>query len=131
MSNGPHARASTAGEGQKFLPLSIDADITLERTAESPARLLMRITWATIKNSHTRKPPGAQMDPIGIAIAREGYRIQSQVLGVPDRLGLFMPGDHPGKLAYEGMRFSFLVTAHFYFLLYACFVIPTVLWYAR
>jgi hypothetical protein len=31
-------------------------------------------------------------NPIHLAVARQGYRIQSQKLHIPDRFGLFSPG---------------------------------------
>lgn len=50
--------------------------------------------------------PGAEEDdwkaPYYIAITREGYRIQSQVLRIPDHLGLFdQVDDEPLRWAFE------------------------------
>jgi hypothetical protein len=45
-----------------------------------------------------------QLNPAQLAVAKHGYRIQSQILGIPDRLGIFSPGP-PRLQTHEGAAF--------------------------
>ena len=48
------------------------------------------------------------LNPFHLAVATEGYRIQSHTLHVPDRMGFFSPGP-PRLQVYEASSFFFLV----------------------
>ena len=52
-----------------------------------------------------------QLNPLHLAIATTGYRIQSCTLQIPDRLGLFSPGP-PRLQAHEG--FCFIIVVFWY-----------------
>ena len=49
-----------------------------------------------------------QLNPLHLAIANTGYRIQSRKLQIPDRFGLFAPGP-PRLQVHEGWSFIIMV----------------------
>ncbi|KAM7210626.1 hypothetical protein V8F06_013983 [Rhypophila decipiens] len=66
-------------------------------------------------------------NPAHIAVAREGYRIQSQVLGISDRWGFF--DSHPSVHAQQGacatVLFQLSVVVLVFFTVANCFVLST------
>jgi hypothetical protein len=80
-----------------------------------------------LKAFYTFPGPGSKwLNPVHIATAREGYRIQSQVLGIPDRFGYFSPGDHPPMQAFQGGMFAFFMLTWPITFLAGCFLVPAV-----
>ena len=49
-----------------------------------------------------------RLNPLHLAIATSGYRIQSRTLQIPDRFGIFSPGP-PRLQTHEGLCFIVLV----------------------
>lgn len=49
-----------------------------------------------------------QLNPLHLAIGTTGYRIQSRILQIPDRFGLFSPGP-PRQQVHEGLGFIIMV----------------------
>ena len=50
-----------------------------------------------------------RLNPVLLATATSGYRIQSHLLHIPDRFGFFLPGP-PRLQVYQGAFFAFVVT---------------------
>lgn len=63
---------------------------------------------ATIKLMFSSDIRNGHPNPVHIAIANRGYDIQSRVLRIPDRFGMFSPGP-PCRSAFEGHAFVFAI----------------------
>ena len=71
-------------------------------------RKLISIIIAIYKEAFAGEAVNNQLNPLHLAIATTGYRIQSCTLQIPDRLGFFSPGPPPLQ-AHQGGSFICLV----------------------
>ena len=62
-----------------------------------------------------------QLNPLHLAIATTGYRIQSCILQIPDRLGFFSPGP-PRLQAHEGLSFITVVCWYCWVIISGAFI---------
>ncbi|KAF2498881.1 hypothetical protein BU16DRAFT_308438 [Lophium mytilinum] len=62
------------------------------------------------------------LNPIHLAIATNGYRIQSQTLHIPDRIGFFSSGP-PRLQVYQASMFFLLIMGPCYSIISAAFVV--------
>jgi hypothetical protein len=65
----------------------------------------------TVKGFFTPRQTAGRLNPTHLAVARQGYWVQSQKLHIPDRYGFFSPGPPPLQ-AYQGAFFAGIITFH-------------------
>lgn len=83
---------------------------------------LISNTLATIKGEFGPQVVNNDLNPIHLAVATRGYRIQSHKLYIPDRFGFFSPGP-PRLHVYQGGTFIVLASLSSFFIVMTGFAI--------
>lgn len=68
----------------------------------------LTIVFAAVRGVLRPSATDGGLNPDHIALASQGYWIQSQILNIPDRFGMFSPGPAP-LLAHQGAFFACLI----------------------
>ena len=69
---------------------------------------MINTTWSTIKQFFDSQVKDGQLNPVQLAFARRGYWVQSHILRIPERFGIFSSG--PARLqVHQACFFAVMV----------------------